>query len=79
MLNLSVVRLLEIVGESCNRIPQEFRDTHPYISWREISGVRIKLAHAYDGIDFDILWGIVQNDLPKLIEQLEAIIGEKSG
>jgi len=79
MLNLSVVRLVEIIGESCNRIPQEFRDTHTDIPWREISGARNRLVHAYDNIDFDILWGIVQNDLPELIEQLKAIVGEKSG
>lgn len=79
MLNLSVVRLVEIVGESSSRIPQEFRDAHPDIPWREISGVRNRLVHAYDSIDFDILWSIVQNDLPELIEQLKAIIGEKSG
>ncbi len=77
MLNLAVVRLVEIVGESCNRIPQEFRDEHPSIPWREISGVRVKLAHAYDSIDFDILWDIVQNDLPTLIEQLKILIEER--
>ena len=36
MLNLAVVRLVEIVGESCNRIPKEFRDEHPGIPWREV-------------------------------------------
>ena len=40
-------------------------------------GVRVKLAHAYDSIDFDILWDIVQNDLPTLIEQLKVLIEEK--
>ncbi len=78
MLNLAVIRLVEIVGDSCSRIPKEFRDEHPEIPWREISGVRIKLAHAYDSIDFDILWDIVENDLPILIEQLKAIVGERS-
>ncbi len=77
MLNLAVVRLVEIVGESCNRIPKEFRNEHPGIPWREVSGVRVKLAHAYDSIDFDILWDIVQNDLPTLIEQLKILIEEK--
>ena len=77
MLNLAVVRLVEIVGESCNGIPKDFRSEHPDIPWREISGVRVKLAHAYDSIDFDILWDIVQNDLPTLIEQLNVLIEEK--
>ena len=77
MLNLAVVRLVEIVGESCSRVPKEFRNEHPHIPWREISGIRVRLAHAYDSIDFDILWDIVQNDLPTLIEQLKVLVGEK--
>ena len=77
MPNPAVVRLVEIVGESCNRIDQDFRKKHPGVPWREISGVRVKLAHACDSIDFDILWDMVRNDLPTLIEQLKVLIGEK--
>jgi uncharacterized protein with HEPN domain len=70
-LNLSLVRLLEIVGEAASRVPGEDRARHPDIPWAEIVGLRNRLIHGYDSVDFDILWQIVSNDLPPLIEALE--------
>ncbi len=75
-LNLSLVRLLEIVGEATARISQEFRGNHPGIPWKDIIGLRNRLIHGYDAVDFDILWAIVQMDVPLLISQLEQILHE---
>jgi uncharacterized protein with HEPN domain len=73
-LNLSLVRLLEIVGEAASRVSPDFRAINPEISWPEVIGLRNRLVHAYDRIDFDILWGIVSDDLPQLIGSLEQIV-----
>lgn len=73
-LNLSLVRLLEIVGEAANRIPQEEQIKFPDIPWPEIISLRNRLIHGYDQVDFDILWQIVSHDLPKLIGQLKKIL-----
>jgi len=70
-LNLSLVRLLEIVGEAAGRVPAEERDRHPDIPWPEIVGLRNRLIHGYDSVDFDILWQIVSDDLPLRIAALE--------
>lgn len=70
-LNLSLVRLLEIVGEAASRVPAEERVRHPDIPWPEIVGLRNRLIHGYDSVDFDILWQIVSDDLPPLIAALE--------
>jgi len=70
-LNLSLVRLLEIVGEAAARVPSEQRILHPDIPWPEIVGLRNRLIHGYDSVDFDILWQIVTEDLPPLIAALE--------
>jgi uncharacterized protein with HEPN domain len=66
-LNLSLVRLLEIIGEAAGRVPAEERVRHPDIPWPEIVGLRNRLIHGYDSVDFDILWQIVSDDLPPLI------------
>ena len=76
MLNLALVRLSEIVGEAATRIPEAFRSRHPQVPWRDVADLRNRLIHGYDTVNFDILWTIVQDDLPPLIEQLEAIIAE---
>lgn len=73
-LNLSLVRLLEIVGEAAGRIPDEERARYPDIPWPEIVSLRNRLIHGYDSVDFDILWQIITNDLPFLIMQLDKVI-----
>lgn len=75
-LNLSLVRLLEVVGEAVMRVPEEFRGRYSEVPWREAAGLRNRLIHGYDMIDFDILWAIVQEDLPPLIAQLQVILQE---
>ena len=74
-LNLALVRLLEIVGEAATRMPIEERDRYRGIPWYEIIGLRNRLIHGYDSVDFDILWQIVHNDLPPLIETLRKVVG----
>ena len=69
-LNLALVRLLEIIGEAAARISKEDRDHYSNIPWPEIIGLRNRLTHGYDDVDFDILWQIVTVDLPPLIENL---------
>lgn len=75
-LNLSLVRLLEIVGEATSRVSKEFREHHRRIPWQDIIALRNRLIHGYDSVDFNILWDIVQHDVPLLISQLEQILRE---
>jgi uncharacterized protein with HEPN domain len=77
-LNLALVRLLEIVGEAAGRIPKETRQHYPNIPWRDIVGLRNRLIQGYDEVDFDILWEIVREDLPKLITELQQILADAS-
>ena len=73
-LNLAQARLLEIIGEAANRVPVEFQMEHNEIEWGQIVSLRNRLIHAYDSVDFDIMWSIIQTDLPALVEKLEKII-----
>ncbi len=73
MLSLSLTRLLEIIGEAASRVSRGFREAHPEVAWAEIVGLRNRLIHGYDVVDFDILWQIVGSDLPSLVLVLERI------
>lgn len=73
-LNLSLVRLLEIVGEAASAVPVSERAHYSGIPWGQIVGLRNRLIHGYDNVDFDILWEIVTKDLPPLIAELEKIL-----
>ncbi len=74
MLNLALVRLLEIVGEAASRTPLDERARYGNLPWGQIVGLRNRLIHGYDSVDLDILWQIVNHDLPPLILGLEQIV-----
>ncbi len=73
-----VVRHLEIIGEAARAIPQSFKEQHPQVSWRQINGMRNILVHRYFGIDPDEVWVVVENDLPVLKMQVDAVLREMS-
>ena len=68
------MRLLEIVGEAAGRVSEEESALHPEIPWPQIVGLRNRLIHGYDAVDYDILWQIITDDLPLLVKALEAIL-----
>lgn len=74
MLQLSLVRLLEIIGEATKGLSPEFWSAHTTIPWRKMSGMRDRLIHAYFDINLDIVWETVRCDLPPLVKALEKII-----
>ena len=76
MLALALVRLLEVVDEAANAVTEDIRKRSPQIPWKEIAGTRNRLAHGYFDVDLDIVWEIVEKDLPSLIGQLERLISE---
>ena len=69
----SVVRNLEIISEAANRLPEDFRAQHPEIEWRKIIGLRNRIVHDYFNIDIEIVWEIIQKDLPNLKSKLSLI------
>jgi uncharacterized protein with HEPN domain len=67
---LAMTRLVEIVGEAAARVSADGQRKWPAIPWAEVVGLRNRLIHGYDAVDLDILWTIVQDDLPALIVEL---------
>jgi uncharacterized protein with HEPN domain len=69
----AVVRNLEIIGEAANRLPDEFTEKYFEIEWHKIIGLRHRIVHDYFGIDIEIIWQILQKDLPEFEESLKQI------
>ena len=63
----AVLRDMELIGEAATGIPEEVRQTHTEIPWRMIIATRNRLIHAYLGIDDDIIWSIIRDDIPPLL------------
>jgi uncharacterized protein with HEPN domain len=70
----AVVRSIEIIGEASKKIDDEFKSIHHHIEWKKIARTRDKLIHDYFGIDYDIVWDIVENKIPDLDYFLRQII-----
>ena len=75
-LNLSLVRLLEIIGEAARGISEEFRQTHSDLPWNKMIGMRDRLIHGYFDVNLDVVWETITKDLPSLIVQLEKIVAD---
>jgi len=74
LLDLALMHLITIIGEAANRVPKDIRDKHSDIEWSLIVGMRNRLVHGYDSINYDVLWQTVTEDLPRLITTLEKIL-----
>ncbi|WP_373499042.1 DUF86 domain-containing protein [Desulfococcus sp.] len=74
MLELSLIRLAEVIGEAAARISPAEQAKYPEIPWREVIGMRNRLIHGYDSVDLSVLWDTIELDLPPLIVQLEKIL-----
>src|SRR5581483_9677538 len=60
----AVVRNFEIIGEAANNLSPEFKEIHPQIPWREIVSMRNKVLHEYFGIDEEVIWQTILEDIP---------------
>lgn len=70
----AVVRRLAVIGDAVKGIPEDLRNRHPDVPWREIAGARDILIHEYFRVDLVLAWEMVQTDLPVLAERVRAVL-----
>lgn len=75
----AIVRSLEVIGEAVKKLPMELRDKYPQVEWADIAGMRDVLIHHYFGIDYDIVWDVLQKEIPELHHELQRIIAMEGG
>jgi uncharacterized protein with HEPN domain len=79
MLALALVKELEIIGEAANSISMDCQLRYPMIPWKDMIGMRNRLVHAYFGINYDVVWQTVWENLPLLQVDVERIIEQEEG
>jgi len=72
-----VIHNLEIIGEATKNLSKELRERHPHVPWKGMAGVRDRLIHHYFGVNLDIVWQIVTDELPKVSSELKSILREE--
>ncbi|MBA4391822.1 MAG: hypothetical protein C0399_12930 [Syntrophus sp. (in: bacteria)] len=73
-LKRAIVRSLEIIGEAAKKVPGDMKERHSQVEWRSMAGMRDRLIHDYFGVDYDLVWDVVQNKVPGLRNAIEEII-----
>jgi uncharacterized protein with HEPN domain len=72
-----VVRSLEVIGEAAKKMPDSMREKYPEIPWKRMTGMRDKLIHEYFGIDLEIVWEVVTNELPPIKPLIQKVLEEE--
>lgn len=73
MMRFACVKQMEIIGEAANNISEETKNKFSKIQWRQIIGLRHILVHEYFGIDTNLIWQIIANDIPQLKESIQKV------
>ena len=76
MLDPALVQLLAVIGRAADNVAEEVQARHPDVPWNAIADRGGRLIREYDTIDFVAVWSVVHDDLPLLVEQLEAIVAD---
>ncbi len=70
----AVIREFEIIGEAVGKLPESFRERRLDVEWQDIKDFRNLLSHEYFGVDLEIVWNIIEDDLPALMDAVREIV-----
>ena len=73
----AVIREFEIIGEAVGKLPESYRERRPDVEWQDIKDFRNLLSHEYFGVDLEIVWKIIEDDLPDLMDAVRELIGKE--
>lgn len=73
VLKRACVRSLEVIGEAVKNLSEDFKERHPEVEWKKISGLRDRLIHHYFGVDWEIVWDVIKDRLPDLEQKIKRL------
>jgi uncharacterized protein with HEPN domain len=73
---LAFERAMEVLGEAVKRLPPELTARYPAVDWRGIAGMRDRVSHGYDSVDYELLWQAVQNRIPGLLAVVDQMLSD---
>lgn len=71
---LAFERVMEVLGEAVKRLPVELTTRYPAVPWKLVAGMRDRVSHGYDAVDYAILWDAVHDNVPTLLSTVEQML-----
>ncbi len=75
-INFAVIRALEIIGEASKRLPDGLRVRYTEIPWKGMAGMRDRIIHGYDNVDYQIVWEVVKKDIPAIKPLIQKVLSD---
>jgi uncharacterized protein with HEPN domain len=69
----AIIRSIEIIGEAVKNLHEKIKNTYPKVPWKGIAGTRDKIIHHYFGVDLELIWKVVKENLPDLKKEIVKI------
>lgn len=73
----ATLRKLEVIGQAVKNLSEESKSSRPQIPWKQIAGMRDKVIHDYFGVNLEIVWAVVEKDLPRLDQAVRDLLGNR--
>jgi len=77
MVKQAVERNIEIIGEACGKLPEDFKDRHRNVDWHKATGMRNRLIHGYFAVDLPMLWNTATHVIPEFNKQIQQILQDE--
>jgi len=72
----AAIRSIEVIGEAAKHVPEDIRAKRPDVPWKDMAGMRDKCIHDYVGIDYEVVWTAVRDELPSLRQTIQSLMDE---
>ncbi len=73
----ATIRKLQVIGQAVKNLSENSKSRQPHIPWKQIAGLRDKVIHDYFGVNLDIVWAVVEKDLPTLRSAVNKLLNER--
>ncbi|MFH1859978.1 MAG: DUF86 domain-containing protein [bacterium] len=72
----AVIQKFEIIGEAAKNVPEFIKEKYPNVAWKDMAGMRDRLIHGYFGVDYLLVWGTIESDIPEIVSLISQIIDD---
>lgn len=72
----AVIRNFQVVGEATKKVSADFKKRYQDLPWKEMAGMRDKITHEYFGINYRLVWDVIEKELPKVLSNIENILND---